>query len=108
MAHITLTDSTFQKDVLENPLPALVDCWAPWCPPCRLIEPILEELAAEYEGKIVLAKLNTDENLQTVQQLNVMSMPTIFIFKGGKAISTTVGARGKEAYKELIDQAINA
>ena len=106
MADKTFTDANFQADVLKNDKLVVVDFWAPWCGPCKIVSPIIEELAKEYEGKVVIGKLNVDENTQTAGEYGVMSIPTVMIFKGGKPVQAMVGAQGKQAYKTEIDKAL--
>lgn len=106
MADVTFTDQNFKKDALENKLPVLVDFWAPWCTPCRMVSPIIEELAKEYEGKIVVGKLNVDENPQTAGQFGVMSIPTVMILKAGKPVKSMIGAQGKDSYKKAIEESL--
>ena len=102
---VDITDRTFDEQVLRNPGPVLVDCWAPWCSPCRMIAPILEQLAKEYVGRIKIAKLNVDENPLISSQYNVRSIPTMLIFKNGKLADTLVGALPKQDIeKRLINQ----
>ncbi len=94
---IILTDENFKTEILESELPCLVDFWAPWCGPCRMVGPVIEEIAKEYSGKLVVGKLNVDEAQKVASQYEVMSIPTLSIFKGGKIIDTVVGAMPKEA-----------
>ncbi|MFH1444278.1 MAG: thioredoxin [Candidatus Peregrinibacteria bacterium] len=101
-----VTDATFQADVLQSPLPVLVDFWAPWCGPCKMMGPVIDELATEYEGKAKIVKLNVDENPETPGQFNVMSIPTFVMFKEGKPVATFIGAKPKEDVKKEIDNAI--
>lgn len=103
---VDVTDATFQQEVLQSAVPVLVDFWAPWCGPCRVVSPIIDELAKEYEGKILVAKVNVDDNSQTASQYGIMSIPTIYIFKSGKPIKSMVGAQGKESFKKAIDEAL--
>lgn len=102
-----VTDATFQKDVLESDLPVLVDFWAPWCGPCRMVSPIIEELAADYDGRAVIAKVNTDENGETPGRFGIMGIPTLIIFKDGKEVERMVGARPKKAIAERLDAVLN-
>ncbi len=106
MADSVFTDSNFDEEVLKNKTPVLVDFWAPWCGPCQIVSPIIEELAKEYESKIKVGKLNVDENNQTASKYTVMSIPTIMIFKNGEPVKTMVGAQGKEKYKKEIEEAL--
>lgn len=108
MADLILTDQNFQEKVIESKLPVIVDFWAPWCHPCKLIEPIIDELAKEYTGKIVIGKLNTDENQQIYEQLNVMSMPTVMFFKAGQPVKALIGAQGRQTYKQAIEELLAA
>ena len=94
---IHLSDATFETEVLQSTVPVLVDYWAEWCGPCKMIAPILEQVAAENEGKIVIAKLNVDENPKTAQALGITSIPTMNIYKGGQIVKTIVGAKPKPA-----------
>jgi thioredoxin len=108
MAHQTFTDNTFKAQVLESNIPVVVDLWAEWCPPCKIIAPLLEELATEYEGKVVIGKMNSDENPQTPEQYNVMSLPTLIFFKAGKPVQVMIGAQGKHTYKTEIEKLLNS
>lgn len=103
---VHLSDAEFEDQVLKSDLPVLVDFWAPWCGPCRRVGPIVEELSQEYAGKVVFAKLNTDENPTTSMQYEVMSIPTLLLFKDGKLIDRAVGLRPKPALKAWIDDAV--
>ena len=100
---IVVTDASFAEDVLASPLPVAVDFWAPWCPPCRVIGPILNELAAEYAGRLTIAKLNTDEYQRSMVELGVQGLPTLIIFKDGREVARLVGARPKRHYQERFD-----
>lgn len=99
---VNITDSTFNEEVIRHPGPVMVDCWAPWCGPCRMIAPVLEQLAKEYAGRIKITKLNVDENPGTASQYAVQSIPTMLLFKGGKLVNTLVGALPKQALEEHI------
>ena len=108
MADITLTDQNFKQEVLESKSPVLVDFWAEWCAPCRIIEPIVEELAADYSGKLKVGKLDVDANGQTAQNYGVMSIPSIILFKNGHPVKTMIGAQSKDNYKREIDSILSA
>jgi len=101
-----LSDTEFEDQVLKSDLPVLVDFWAPWCGPCRMISPIIEDLSSEYAGKVVFAKMNTDENPVTPTQYDVMSIPTLLLFKEGRLIDRAIGMRPKPALKQWIDDAV--
>jgi len=92
-----VTDETFQREVLNNPGLVLLDCWAPWCGPCRMVGPIMEQLAAESNGRYRIAKLNVDDNQRTAAQFQIQSIPTMLIFKGGKLVDRLIGAQPKPA-----------
>jgi thioredoxin 1 len=102
MADLTLTDQNFQAEVLKSKIPVLVDFWAEWCHPCRIVGPIVEELATEYQGKLKVGKVNVDQN-QIANNYAVMSIPSLLIFKDGKVVKTMVGAQSKDNYKGEID-----
>ncbi|MBI2385420.1 MAG: thioredoxin [Elusimicrobia bacterium] len=103
MAELNLTDASFRKEVLESSKPVLVDLWAPWCGPCRMLGPVVEELAAEYAGKAVVGKLNTDENSDTMTVYRVSAIPTLLFFKGGKLVEQLVGVQPKSVIKARLD-----
>jgi thioredoxin 2 len=89
---VTVTDSTFSMEVLSYPGAVIVDCWAPWCGPCRMVSPILDQLASEYAGRVKIAKLNVDENPLTASQHSIRSIPTLLFFRDGKFVESLVGA----------------
>ncbi len=103
---LQVTDANFEAEVLKSPLPVLVDFWAPWCGPCRMIGPIIEELAKEYAGKIKVVKLNTDENQDTASNYRISAIPTILLFKAGKVAHELVGLQPKEELKKHLDEMI--
>jgi len=96
------TDQNFQQEVLNSQKPVLVDFWAPWCGPCQMMGPIIEELAEELEGKVVVGKLNVDENPQMAQKYGIMSIPTLLIFKDGQVVEQFVGVQPKEVLKQVL------
>ena len=98
------TDSNFTKEVLQSEIPVLVDFWAPWCGPCRIVGPVVEELADEYTGRLKVVKVNTDENMETASAYGIMSIPTLAVFKNGKAVDGMVGAVPKTMLKKLIEK----
>jgi len=102
MATISINDSDFTSEVLQNKTPVLVDFWAPWCGPCRMAEPVLEELSEEYKGKVIIAKLNIDENQENSEKYGIMSIPTTILFKDGKEVGRQVGFAGKKGFEDLI------
>lgn len=104
MAEIVLTDQNFEEQVRKSEMPVLVDFWAPWCPPCRVVSPIIDELAKEFEGKIIVGKLNVDENQQTASNFGIMSIPTLLLFKNGQPVDSIVGAQSKETIKQKMEK----
>jgi thioredoxin 1 len=103
---IEVTDSTFKAEVLQSEVPVLVDFWAAWCGPCRMVSPVVEELAGEYDGKLKVCKLNVDDSQSTAQEYGIMSIPTLVIFKAGKPVQRLVGAMPKAEFKKQIDRAL--
>jgi len=99
-----VTDSTFQQEVIESALPVLVDFWAPWCGPCRMVAPMVDELAGQYNGKVKVVKLNTDENPSVASKYSIRSIPTLMIFKGGQQVDTVVGAVPKTTLSTTLDK----
>lgn len=106
MSEVTLSDSNFEQEVLKSNTPVLVDFWAPWCQPCKIISPIVEALATEMSGKLKVAKMNVDEN-QTPSNYSIMSIPTLMVFKNGQVAKTMIGAQSKENIKKGIDEVLN-
>jgi thioredoxin 1 len=107
MSHIIhLSDDTFQKEVIESDIPVLVDYWAEWCGPCKMIAPILDNLVSEYDGKLKIAKLNIDENPQIPTKFGIRGIPTLMIFKDGNPEATKVGALSKSQLTAFIDSTI--
>ena len=101
-----VTDATFQAEVLNSPLPVLVDYWAEWCGPCKMIAPMLDESAASYSGQLTVAKLNIDENLKTPSDYHVRGIPTLMLFKNGEVAATKVGALPKSKLMEWVQESI--
>jgi thioredoxin 1 len=99
----TVNDSSFDKEVLKSETPVIVDFWATWCPPCKIVAPILDEIAQEMEGKLKVCKVNVDESQQTAQSYSIRAIPTLMLFKSGKAVKTMVGAHPKEDIKKEIE-----
>jgi thioredoxin 1 len=100
------TDATFKDEVLDNELPTLVDFWAPWCGPCRMVAPVVEELAEEYDGKVSFYKLNTDDNPQVASTYGIRSIPTLLVFKAGEPVGQIVGFRPKGDLKKRLDEVL--
>ena len=101
-----VTDNDWETQVLKSDLPVLVDFWAPWCGPCRMVSPLVDELAEEYDGKARFFKLNTDDNMQTAARYNVRSIPTLLVFKSGEIVDQVIGFRPKSDLKKSLDKAL--
>ena len=104
---INVTDDAFEKSVLQAEMPVVVDFWAPWCGPCKMVGPILDKFAGEYAGKLVIAKVNTDENPMWAGQMGVQGIPTMMFFSGGKMVHRQVGALPEPMLRELFDQFVD-
>jgi thioredoxin 1 len=102
-AVMNFTDDTWEQEVLQSDVPVLVDFWAEWCQPCKMLGPTIDELAADYEGKAKIGKMNIDDHKQVAVQLNVQSIPTVMVFKGGQMVNNFVGISAKKVYAEAID-----
>ncbi len=103
---VHVTDSSFEEEVLNSDMPVMVDYWAEWCGPCRAIAPVLEELADEYNGKLIVAKMDVDQNQSTPQKYGVRGIPTLMIFKNGNVVGTKVGQASKSQLSAFIDSTI--
>ena len=103
---IAVTDSSFDQVVLQAEAPVLVDFWAPWCRPCLMVAPVLDELAGEYDGRLSIVRMDVDQNPKTAAKYSIMSIPTLLIFKQGKPISHIVGFRPKDELKRSLDAAL--
>ena len=101
---IHVTDSAFEKSVLQSPIPVIVDFWAPWCGPCKMVAPILEKLAKEYSGKLVVAKVNTDESSEWAGKFGVQGIPTMLFISGGKIVHRQVGALPERMLRDVVTQ----
>lgn len=106
MPEIVITEANFEQEVVKSDIPVLLDFWAPWCGPCKMLLPVIDEIAKEYEGKIKVGKVNTDENMSLSSQFQITSIPCLIIFKNGKAINKMVGFRPKNDIKQEIDNVL--
>jgi thioredoxin 1 len=102
MKPIEITDANFQKEVLESPVPVLVDFWAVWCGPCKMIAPVVEEIASEYDGKLKVGKVDVDNNPEIPQKYGIRSIPTLMVFKGGHVVEQVIGAVPKRNLLEKV------
>ncbi|MBW4654311.1 MAG: thioredoxin [Kaiparowitsia implicata GSE-PSE-MK54-09C] len=103
-AALSVTDSTFKQEVLDNDVPVLVDFWAPWCGPCRMVAPVVDEIADQYAGQVKVVKVNTDENPSIASQYGIRSIPTLMIFKGGQRVDMVVGAVPKSTLASTLEK----
>jgi len=101
---IHISDESFEKDVMQSALPVIVDFWAPWCNPCKMIAPTLEKLAKEQEGKLIVAKINTDDHAEWMQKFGIQGIPTLLFVSGGKVVHRQVGALPERMLREVVTQ----
>ncbi|SHJ23678.1 thioredoxin [Lutispora thermophila] len=101
-----VNESTFEQEVLNSDKPVLVDFWAAWCGPCRMVSPIIDELAEEYDGKLKVVKVNVDENPKLASEFEIMSIPSVFLFKNGKKVDGLIGVRPKQMFESMINNHI--
>ena len=106
MATFEVTDADFEEKVVNAQTPVLVDFWAEWCGPCKMAEPVLEELSNEYEDKVAIAKIDVDKNQESTQKYGIMSIPTTVLFKGGNEVGRQIGFAGRGAFEDLIKKGI--
>ena len=107
MGHpIRLTDRNFEREVLESDIPVLVDFWASWCPPCKMVEPVIEGLAEEYDGRLKVGMLHVDQNPKTRDRYHIMGVPTFVLFRDGRVLDRRIGAQSKAQLVQMIDQAM--
>ena len=101
---LEVTDKTFEQEVKQSATPVLVDFWAPWCGPCKALGPIIDELASEYDGKVKVVKVNTDENVETAQSFRISGIPSLLVFKNGELVEQMVGLQKKSALAAVLDK----
>ncbi|GAF77610.1 unnamed protein product [marine sediment metagenome] len=103
---VQLTDDNFQEKVVQSPVPVMVDFWAEWCMPCKMVAPIIEQLAADYEGRAVVGSIDTDANRNTAVKYGISAIPTVMVFKGGELVKRLVGVQPKKDYAAALDEAL--
>lgn len=106
MSSVAVTDQNFDQEVLQSRIPVLVDFWAEWCGPCHMLEPTIDEIAEEYDGKVKVLKLDVDTNQSSAQKYNILSIPTVILFKGGEPVAQLIGVQSKERFEEEIKKVI--
>ncbi|MFN9721031.1 MAG: thioredoxin [Planctomycetota bacterium] len=104
---VEFTDANFQSEVLNSAEPVLVDFWAPWCGPCKMLTPTIDQLATEYAGRVKIGKVNTDDNHKTAASYGITSIPTVILFKGGQIVDKVVGVPPKQQFINMLDKALN-
>ncbi len=102
MAEIILNGQNFEQEVLQSGQPVLVDFWAPWCGPCKMLGPVIHEIAQEYEGRVKVGKVNIDEEMELAQRFHIASIPTVILFKDGQAVETSVGFKPKKELEQIL------
>ena|SRR3989338_6100114 len=106
MSELTLTDGNFKSEVLDSKIPVLVDFWAEWCAPCRMVAPVVEKIAKEYTGKLKVGKVNVDDNAETPTQYGIQGIPTLILFKDGQVVNQLVGFQSEQKLKSAIDSVL--